>query len=807
MSSNVKSKLTSPNVRLACIEICRFRRLSSIRVSIDAEITILVGANNSGKTSILTAIRQFLAENPAFGAFDLSVDQWSKLRKLGVAWEALEENPASDDSNSLQWDQHLADLLACMPTLDLWFDAQPGAFHVVYPFIPSLKWSGGPVGIRMRLEPASDVKQLQDLAWRFREARQPIRTLEPSAKAWPIDILDYWLRNSRELSHVKLYKLDPAVGPLASNPPNVPQELIADAMSIDRSKLSPLVRIDFIPAQRGLGAEEAGERPGTEPHPVGLFSNQLLRFARQHLNSTGPEPGNHPDLVAAVAIAQGDLDKKIHSALAPSMKDVRKLGYPGLHDPQEIHFRTRIQTADLLDHSTAVQYRLEGQPSEEFLPEHSIGLGYQNLQSLSYQLVSFRETRLKPIKGAPAAVHLVLVEEPEAHLHVQVQRVFPRRALEIITSNNEDHAHFATQLVLSTHASHLAHAESFSCLRYVRRLRPPAPRSLPGKTSVIPRVAKSRISRWFSFKCSQYFSLNRLSIRTFTPRNCSAAFPRQDLCAMPKSEVINLADTFGGDDDTRLFAERFFQVQHTDLLFADAAIFVEGTAERMLIPFFLDRYFPELRSRYLSYLEIGGSHAHRLRPLVERLGIPTVVITDIDPVKLTIGDDGQKIWKSVAITDPTDLECGNHTLTQWHPKVESLEKYARLSGADQVWSNDKGSRVRFAWQVPIPSGGPWPSSFEDAFILTNLDWFKNQTGEKGSLGSAVRTVNKNPDPVELNAALHRLLHNNSFKKGDFSATLFERLCQGQPLKCPGYISDALAWLQQELDPTRVGGHP
>jgi hypothetical protein len=273
---------------------------------------------------------------------------------------------------------------------------------------------------------------------------------------------------------------------------------------------------------------------------------------------------------------------------------------------------------------------------------------------------------------------------------------------------------------------------------------------------------------------------------------------------MPSSEVVNLADAFGDDDETRTFAERYFQVQHTDLLFADAAIFVEGTAERMLVPFFIDRDFPALGSRYMSFLDIGGSHAHRLRPLVERLGIPTVVITDIDPVRVATDSDGKTTRKAEAITDHTALECGNDTLTMWHPKVTSLADFTKISGQAQVWTSDKGGKVRFAWQVPVPSGGPWPSSFEDAFILTNLEWFKDQTGEKGSLGSAVRTVIKHPDQVGLNEALHGLLR-GSFKKGDFAASLFESLCAGKPLQCPGYISDALAWLQEELAPTTSGG--
>jgi hypothetical protein len=65
-------------------------------------------------------------------------------------------------------------------------------------------------------------------------------------------------------------------------------------------------------------------------------------------------------------------------------------------------------------------------------------------------------------------------------------------------------------------------------------------------------------------------------------------------------------------------------------------------------------------------------------------------------------------------------------------------------------------------------------------------------------------VQQNPDPAGLNVALHELLR-GSFKKGDFAASIFEALCAGKPLQCPGYISDALAWLQEELEPTTAGG--
>lgn len=745
-----------PNVSLSCFELSRFRRLAKARVHIDKKTTVLVGANNSGKTSLLIAIRNFLAAGQVFGAFDISLDQWPALRELGAEWESLTEDPASTGSDVENWEAQLEKLLGCMPTLDLWFDALPGSYSLVAPFITSLSWNGGAVGIRLRLEPASSVEALQRLAWRYREARHPVKGLDKEAHAWPVDLIDYWLRHPVDLGGVLVYKLDPELGPLAKDRVDAPQTLSSKSIAIDRTKLSRLLRVDFIAAQRGLGTEEAESRSSSGTHRVGLFSNQLLKYARQHLNIATTSQGHQPELIGAIAKAQSDLDARIKVALTPSIEHVKKLGYPTLHDPQEIHFRTRIQTGDLLDHSTAVQYRLDDTQTDVYLPEYSIGLGYQNLQSLSYQLVSFRDARLKPSEGSPAAVHLVMVEEPEAHLHVQVQRIFPQRATELISPTDVEHAHLSSQLIISTHASHLAHAESFNRLRYVRRI------------------------------------------------------PSTVIGAMPCSDIIDLATAFGTDKETRTFAERYFRVQHTDLLFADAAIFVEGAAERMLVPLFIERDFPALDKRYISFLDLGGSHAHRLRPLVEKLGIPTVVITDIDPVQVMKNEYNRTVRKAAAIDDPTKLECGNGTLNAWHPQKKELHLMAEPDEKDHTWSNGSGGRVRFAWQVPIPKEGPWPSSFEDSFVLTNIEWFKtigNETGEEtpekvtGPLAAVVDVVLATPDPKELSSQLHALLR-DGFGKAEFAATMFERISMGAKVACPGYIADALTWLDKELTPLK-----
>lgn len=748
---------SSGSITLRFLELCQFRRLGKVQLDIDDKTTILVGANNSGKTSVLAALRNFLSDGSVFGAFDISLSQWTKLRELGKQWEALAEDPATaagTDTND--WTAQLVTLLSAMPTLDLWFNAEAGMYHFVAPFLSKFNWQGGAVGVRLRLEPATDVASLKELAWSYHTARLPVKDMGDDSLAWPIDLLDYWLRESLKMGHVRAYKLNAENNPLEGKATYKTQVLPADAVPIERKHLAKLIRVDFVAAQRGLGSEEADSRSASGPHRVGMLSNQLLQFARRHLNVAATGHGHRADLIKAVAEAQKELDQKIHDAIAPSVEEVKELGYPGLHDPQEIRFRTRIHTADLLDHGTAVQYSMKKDSAEDLLPEYSIGLGYQNLQSLSYQLVSFKTARLNPEKGSPAPVHLVMIEEPEAHLHVQVQRIFPDKAHKLISPTDKEATALKSQLLISTHSSHLAHAEDFDRLRYVRRL------------------AKSKDH------------------------------------PMPTTEVINLGQVFGSDDATRQFAERYFRVQHTDLLFANAAIFVEGVAERMLVPLFMERDYESLNTRYVSFLDIGGSHAHRLKPLIERLRIPTIVITDIDPVEVKVGAKGQPIRVAVANTGQAGLECGNATLRNWHPKLTQLDDFKAPKPEDLTWTEVAECMVRFAWQLPVAEAdNTWPSSFEDSLILSNIEWFKELSEEKegkkvksptGALGAAASTVAETKTHPELASALHALMH-DSFSKGDFAASIFERVAAGESIACPKYIADALAWLQEQLEPS------
>lgn len=74
---------------------------------------------------------------------------------------------------------------------------------------------------------------------------------------------------------------------------------------------------------------------------------------------------------------------------------------------------------------------------------------------------------------------------------------------------------------------------------------------------------------------------------------------------LPTTVVINLNTVFGSKTDTAKFVTRYLKTTHCDLFFADAVIMVEGAAERMLLPHFIEHCFEQLNQTYIIKCEKG----------------------------------------------------------------------------------------------------------------------------------------------------------------------------------------------------------
>ncbi|WP_454883516.1 AAA family ATPase [Sphingomonas oryzagri] len=756
------------------VEIANFRKLLSARVDLSATTTLFVGANNSGKTSAMLAMRRFLSPRRCpFEMHDLTLCHWPNLIALGESWIAARDADEVVDLTIAPW-------VSSLPTLDLWLHVETGEMHHVRDLIPTLDWEGGRLGVRLRYEPkdlallykdfmgaVTDAEAMKAAAIAAVEAEHPDIDPQPDPPkltVWPSHLVDFLSKRLSAHFTIRAYTLDPAllVGPVKSQAQ--PQALPIASLPIEGDPLKGLIRVHDIPAQRGFGEEQSGD--DDDDTPVSASSNrlsdQLRSYYAKHLDPTkGPDP---KDLGALQAIeaAQDAFDKRLTESFTAAFSEVEGMGYPGVTDPRP-RVSTRLKAIDGLNHSAAVSFEVDVIAEDGVtmpllrLPEANNGLGYQNLISMIFRLMSFRDAWMRVGKASKGGVvtsteplHLVLVEEPEAHLHAQVQQVFIKKAYAVLRAHDDlvGNDKLRTQLVVSTHSSHVAHETSFACLRYFRRL------------------------------------------------------PAGMVAKVPVSTVINLSEVFGTSNDTERFVTRYLRAQHADLFFADAVILVEGPAERMLLPNFIRAHYDELNQCYITLLEIGGSHAHRLRSLIDHLGLLTLIVTDLDTLDKT---GGASVQPATGVGQKTN----NATLKTWVPGTDDVDTLLDAPVASKIQSQpeDQLFAVRVAYQTPLTVTLPGadapevalPYTFEDALVFENLAFFAalKGTGLVRKFSDAIETGG---GAAAIGEQMYLALKNG--KKAEFALDVIE--AEGfNDLVVPRYIAEGLEWLLLQLKKKRV----
>lgn len=735
-------------MRISTIYVQNFRKLQQCKLDFSKNTTLFVGANNSGKTSAMDALGKFLAGRD-FVFNDFTISKRTAVNTIGEEWADKE---CKMPENIEKWD-------TLLPTMDVWLEVESSEIHYVASIIPTLKWRGGKLGVRLVFQP----KDVSKLFAEYREAYIAARTTETAGKGkdeslinlYPKDLCDFLDRKLATYFAIKSYVLDPKQAEIEP-----PQATPYGMECFTDNPLKGIIRIDMIDAQRGFSDPDSSEHSqGTRKQ----LSTQMRSYYDKHLDPEKLPTPNDLEILEVTEQARGVFDKNLADKFAPAISELEGLGYPGVADPK-ITITTKVNTSETMNHDSAVQYALSKSDKTLKLPEKYNGLGYQNLISMVFDLMSFRDSWMRKGKAwqeqdvtdTLEPLHLVLVEEPEAHLHMQVQQVFIRKAYSVLRNHTflNDNKNFATQLVISTHSSHIARETDFADLRYFKRL---------------PECAD---------------------------------------CNVATAKVINLSDVFGKEDETDKFVTRYLQTTHCDLFFADAAILVEGSAESMLVPHFIKGHYPELHQRYVSILSISGRHSHRLGPLIDKLCLPTLVICDLDSAE----PDGHH--KAARPERDKGLICSNYAITDWLIKEKDLDKLLDLGAEQKVFTKQSPymHSIRIAYQTTVEidfdktSIEALSSTFEDCMVYANYKLFKdlkedNIVDDAGSLlKKANITLNTDKSFNEVHREIYDILRNGkSDQKAEFALDLIFAIDPGK-LTVPPYIGEGLEWLQTILRP-------
>jgi putative ATP-dependent endonuclease of OLD family len=543
-------------VKVSTVSIRNFRRLEDVQFSLEDDHTVFVGPNNTGKTSAASAFRLFFKR----GEFSLNdftvacIAEFDKFAKEPLIKEELV--PAIE--------------------MDLWLSIDPQTeFGRVFALLPNVTTTFDKVGIRLRFCVKDASKLRSEYSSTFPElegaSRKPLSHFLsiPGVLSRHFAIRYFALEMEQGKDTIKAMEIESEEG---------------------RRTLHSLIKIDFIDAQRNIHDQEGNRQ--------NKLSTAFAAFYKHNLE----KPAENEEANKIISENNSKLTDHYKAHFEPLLKTISRLGVPSAHD-RSLRLVSALSPQQALQGSTELYY-VDSTLQHE-LPEAYNGLGFKNLVYIAIQISHFHSQWLSTENGRELC-QVIFIEEPEVHLHAQVQQVFISNMWKILdeTAKEAGEEGVTPQLAISTHSSHIVDTVEFNKIRYFRRC-------------MMKSQAGTTVSALVATKV--------LNLREFkpTPKGPVGLTKKEQAELTPEQQKETLVTRLVEFEQKTLnFMKKYLKLTHCDLFFADAAVLVEGTAEKLLLPQMIDQCAPNLQIRYITVLELGGAYAHKFSSLLIFLGIP-----------------------------------------------------------------------------------------------------------------------------------------------------------------------------------------
>ncbi|WP_172460136.1 AAA family ATPase [Priestia endophytica] len=301
------------------------------------------------------------------------------------------------------------------------------------------------------------------------------------------------------------------------------------------------------------------------------------------------------------------------------------------------------------------------------IKEQKQGLGYSNLIYLLLEAQIFSE------KIDATKVNLLVFEEPEAHLHPQMESTFIQYIDAINKSKKAPETEESTEITENLAAAREIEAglkESATATEVAEVV----------ETEIVKVVVEGieqesipfqMLITTHSSEMTKTIGLDNIRILRSNRHIGSKVY---DL-----NEFINLPNT------DKKFYEKFFQFNMVEMVFADKLILFEGDAERLLFKYIISNLeqYGNLSSQYISYIQVGGAYAHKYLDLIDFLEVKTLIFTDIDYKY----DDTEDIKKT---TDLILEEILNRKTTN-----DTIKKIVDKSTISEIFEREKEKKGVF----------------------------------------------------------------------------------------------------------------
>ena len=605
-------------MRLLEIRIKNYRLLIDAKLDVDAKTTLIVGRNNTAKTSCSSCINTVL-QGSDFSYNDYPLSKRESLHNLFLQF--MEKKLSYEDLCEK------IETISVEFLVDYSLDDPDVKLGALSPFIIDVDVDTTTALIRVEYQLKIDENKLWEL---FKESCYSDGKFSPQTE----EMHDVLANNFTKLFGLTIY---------AVNPKN-----LEDRQVKSHRELEDLFPYYPIPAERILGED------GTQKNEsLSSLVADYFNLSEEELTPDIAEKVK--ELRSVVDSANKDVQKESDRILSDLVNKAVGFGYPNIEELQ-LGVTTELKIDDQIKNQTRLSY--SAGTGGESLPSTHNGLGYKNLIKMEFLLAAFARDVEK--KGE-ACIPLLFIEEPESHMHPQMQHAFAEHLENFLAKITTIHI----QTFLTTHSAHIANTMDFSKIRYAQK----------SKSGVV--------------------------------------YKNLDVCEK----------------------EKLFD------------------SEKYKLP-----------AQYYALIEIGGAYAYKFIPFADFLGLPCLILTDIDSMI-----DGRT--KAVVSKGKT---TSNATIKWWMRKIKGIPQNSKdmISLADITSATDA----------------------EKTLGKCHIEYQTLENGICGrSLEEAVMNVNRNHyglvDPVA-----EEDLEFTEKSKTDFALNL---ICNNPNYSIPQYIKNGLIWLNKQ----------
>lgn len=459
-------------MKIEKIKIENYRLLKDFSIDIEDELSLVIGKNNTGKTSLLSVLDKFLnqSDKSKFSFDDFNLDFKEDLKAL-IESKTIDEKDYRLKGIKLKlfirYDE--SDNLSNISKIMMDLDPDNNVVVLGFEYVIAL----------------DDLKRLKKDFDEFRNKENGKQ--KKGDNSISKDINFYLKQNYSE--YFKPYKKSIEYDKDTKNE----NDLIFIDLEKKKVSLKDIISFKYISAKREVTNQDMNE----------TLSSQTSKIYKRSEASDDQKEAIE-QFKDKLIETDSDLSSIYTKLFDEVVEKVKKFG--GIkQDDSIIEIISTLQHRELLDGNTTVMYNHHGHS----LPEHYNGLGYMNLISMIFEIeILIKEfTRTKEVK--PADINLFFIEEPEAHTHPQMQYVFIRNIKDLLKDGikREDGENRDLQYIISTHSSHIVSESDFNDIKYLKKEK---------ENSVIAKNLKAMEKEYNKNKeeqnyrfLKQYLTLNR----------------------------------------------------------------------------------------------------------------------------------------------------------------------------------------------------------------------------------------------------------------------------------------------------------